>query len=418
MPMNGAGTVTPPAGTYVTAGTTIESAPYNAQVLDACDVMTQHVARDGRKALTGNLPFGGFKATGMANGSAADDAATVAQLQANSVSHASSTGGTVDAITLTFTPTLAALSTGMRIRWTSAGPNTITTPTVNPATLGTKTLVRNGGAALVAGDTGASGYECEAEYNGTNFVLLNPAKAQTTPASTTDALTGTDATKFLTPDALAALWERGTNVASAATISFGEGGYFVVTGNITITDIDFDTDKPGRTAWVRFNSALTLTYNASTLILPGAANIAVAAGDIACFVSEGSDIVRCLVYQRASGRPLLASPYTDYDLGAPSLATTYTQAHGLAAYPSSFNVYLECTTADRSWAVGDRVLFATASTGDLGGGSSSAMTAVMNTTNVVVQTPSTAIYLAAKGTGVSSTAITLASWKIIVRVFA
>lgn len=125
-----------------------------------------------------------------------------------------------------------------------------------------------------------------------------------TAASTTEVLTGTDTTKGVTADALAALWEQGSDVASAGTISLGEGGYFNITGTTTITDIDFATDKAGRKAWVKFAGALTLTHNASTLILPTGANITTAAGDTACFISEGTDAVRCVSYQRASGAAL------------------------------------------------------------------------------------------------------------------
>lgn len=126
-------------------------------------------------------------------------------------------------------------------------------------------------------------------------------------ASTTEALTGTSAAKAVTPDALAALWEQGSDIASAGTISVGEGGYHHVTGTTTITDIDFATDKAGRKVWLKFNGILTLTHHATTLILPTGANIVTAAGDIACFISEGSDNVRCVSYTRASGAALAGS---------------------------------------------------------------------------------------------------------------
>lgn len=119
-------------------------------------------------------------------------------------------------------------------------------------------------------------------------------------ASTTEQLTGTAANKASTPDSVAALWEQGSNIASAATISIGEGGYFHVTGTTTITDIDFDADKAGRLAWLEFEGALTVTHSASTLILPGSANILTAAGDVLLVVSEGSDVVRGLVFMRKS----------------------------------------------------------------------------------------------------------------------
>jgi len=94
--------------------------------------------------------------------------------------------------------------------------------------------------------------------------------------------------------------KQGTDIASAATITPSDGNYFKVTGTTGITDIDFSPDKNGRMVFLEFAGALTLTHS-STLILPGAANIATAAGDVACFVSEGSDVARCLFYTKASG---------------------------------------------------------------------------------------------------------------------
>lgn len=120
-------------------------------------------------------------------------------------------------------------------------------------------------------------------------------------ASTTEQLTGTSAARFATPDSVAALWEKGSDITSAATISIGEGGFFHVTGTTTITDIDFGTDKTGRAAILVFDGALTLTHNATSLILPTGANIVTAAGDCCKVVSEGSDNVRVVWYQRKDG---------------------------------------------------------------------------------------------------------------------
>lgn len=141
----------------------------------------------------------------------------------------------------------------------------------------------------------------EYQYDGAAW---GTASGAFTAATTTEVLTGTNTTKGATPDSVAALWEQGSDVASAGTISLGEGGYFNITGTTTITDIDFATDKAGRKAWVKFAGALTLTHNSSTLILPTGASITTAAGDTACFVSEGSDAVRCVAYQRAAGTAL------------------------------------------------------------------------------------------------------------------
>lgn len=127
-------------------------------------------------------------------------------------------------------------------------------------------------------------------------------------ASTTEILTGTDTAKAATADAIAALWEKGSDVASAGTISLGEGGFFHITGTTAITDVDFATAKNGRWAWVVFDGALTLTHHATTLILPGGANITTAAGDRALFIQDNSDNVYCMAYIKAAGTPVAVVP--------------------------------------------------------------------------------------------------------------
>ena len=155
----------------------------------------------------------------------------------------------------------------------------------------------------------------------------------------TETLTGTEGSKAVTPDGLAALWEKGSNVASAATISLGEGGYFHITGTTGISDIDFATPKDGRCAILVFDGALTLTHGAN-LILPGAANIITAAGDVAFVVQDNGDAVRIVAYLRASGLPLLLS--TDGTMAAnsdalvPSQKAVKTYADGQVGLKQAF----------------------------------------------------------------------------------
>lgn len=111
--------------------------------------------------------------------------------------------------------------------------------------------------------------------------------------------------KAVLNDMMASFLKQGTDVASAALVTLGQGSYFNITGTTTITDIDFSPDFAGRAAWVKFAGILTLTYNATTLILPGAANIVTAAGDSALIVSEGTDVVRILRYNRGNGSVII-----------------------------------------------------------------------------------------------------------------
>ncbi len=128
-------------------------------------------------------------------------------------------------------------------------------------------------------------------------------------ATVSEVLTGTSTAKAVTPDALAGLWQRGTDIASASTLSLpaGGGGVFNVTGTTGVTGIS--SAQGGRCVKLRFAGALTITHNGTSLILPGAANITTVAGDTAEFINEaaadssGSNW-RCFRYSRASGSPL------------------------------------------------------------------------------------------------------------------
>ena len=100
---------------------------------------------------------------------------------------------------------------------------------------------------------------------------------------------------------------KGADIASAATTDIGAAtGEFVdVTGTTTITALG--TIAAGIARTVRFTGALTLTHNATSLILPGSANITTANGDCAIFRSLGSGNWKCIAYQTASGSPVIGS---------------------------------------------------------------------------------------------------------------
>ncbi|GEM_PF-3577182 len=111
---------------------------------------------------------------------------------------------------------------------------------------------------------------------------------------------------------------KGANIASASTIDLGAAtGTFVdVTGTTTITAIASAAAGVERT--VRFTGVLTLTYNATSLVLPTAQNITTAVGDVAVFRSLGSGNWKCVVYTRADGKaPGLANCDNTSDANKP-----------------------------------------------------------------------------------------------------
>lgn len=94
---------------------------------------------------------------------------------------------------------------------------------------------------------------------------------------------------------------KGADIASATTADIGSatGDFVDITGTTTITGLG--TVQAGAQRIVQFDAALTLTHNASSLILPGGANITTAAGDTAKFISLGSGNWVCAWYVRAAG---------------------------------------------------------------------------------------------------------------------
>lgn len=86
-------------------------------------------------------------------------------------------------------------------------------------------------------------------------------------------------------------------IASATTCDLGskDATFLTVSGTTTITGLG--TVSAGIYKVVTFSGALTLTHNATSLILPGAANISTVAGHTAIFLSLGSGNWRCMAYQ-------------------------------------------------------------------------------------------------------------------------
>jgi len=92
------------------------------------------------------------------------------------------------------------------------------------------------------------------------------------------------------------------SIASATTTDLGSvpQGYLTVTGTTAITGFGSSATL-GTSKIIRFAGSLTLTYNATSLILPTAANISTAAGDTALAVSLGGGNWVVVAYQRADG---------------------------------------------------------------------------------------------------------------------
>lgn len=133
----------------------------------------------------------------------------------------------------------------------------------------------------------------------TTIADLSTSEASNSPPGSESI--GTSADNYIR--ALAAILKnenaRGSDITAATTITIPNNGkYFVVTGNTTIAGINNNWN--GRAVWLVFSGTPQLTHSAS-LILPGAANLTMAAGDAVCIANESTGVWRVLAYQKAAG---------------------------------------------------------------------------------------------------------------------
>lgn len=112
-----------------------------------------------------------------------------------------------------------------------------------------------------------------------------------------------DDLQAMIPGAATITW---TDVASSATTDLGAqaSDRIRITGATAITS--FGTIGNGVSKKLRFGGSLVLTHNATSLILPGGANITTAAGDTAEVISLGGGNWVVFNYQKISGLAVVA----------------------------------------------------------------------------------------------------------------
>lgn len=179
---------------------------------------------------------------------------------------------------------------------------------------------------VIAAAAGVEDFAAEAETAADNAAASAVAAAASAAAaasvsalnyaSVAEQLTGTATNRVANPDTIAALWEKGADIASASTINIPAtgGASFTITGTTTITALSQGAAlKTGRRIRLTFSGILTLTHNATSLILPNATNnITTAAGDVCEFecIDSTNNYWRCLHYQRADGQALQSTTAT------------------------------------------------------------------------------------------------------------
>ena len=115
MSRNGSGTYTLPAGNPVVTATTISSTWANNTLTDIATALTGSLAADGQTTATGNLKMGNNRVTGLADGIASTDAASLAQVTSN----VAITGGTINGTSIGVTTAAAGRFSTLEVTSTS-----------------------------------------------------------------------------------------------------------------------------------------------------------------------------------------------------------------------------------------------------------------------------------------------------------
>lgn len=110
-------------------------------------------------------------------------------------------------------------------------------------------------------------------------------------------------------------------IASAATTDLGaaRANMLRLTGSAAIASFGNAPSGTMRRLW--FDGFMSITYNATSMILPGFGSIWTAPGDTATFVSLGGGNWKCLSYTRVGSLPVLPS--------SPALSTAWVNFNGI-----------------------------------------------------------------------------------------
>lgn len=217
--------------------------------------LSNAICKDGQTTITANIPLNSYQLTGVGNGTTAQAAATVSQVQAGAFAWNATAGGTADAINVTVSPTPGSYVAGMTIHTVPASNNT-GTATLNVNGLGVKTI-KVGTANLSAGDILAD-VPAAFIYDGTNFQMHSPSRGSLGNLSLPIPL---------------ASGGTGATTAAAARAALGTlfSNYSELGGNVTVNasyrgaSLLFNA-----TATVTFDTAANLTANFAMAIFAGA----------------------------------------------------------------------------------------------------------------------------------------------------
>ena len=199
------------------------------------------------------------------------------------------------------------------------------------------------------------------------------------------------------------------SAATTLDLTAVAGDFVTINGTATVTTI---TLAQGKEAVLRFTDVCTLTHNGSTLILPGAADYATAAGDVLRFRGLASGVA-CVGMVRTGG-PSRMNRYYEASPQVITSGSAISNTHGLGVAPTLVQGFLVNVTGEAGYTTGQVVQVAFGYQGTNRGAS-----ATINSTAVVVRYGSDAnAFAIPHATTGATTALTNANWNFFIRAWA
>jgi hypothetical protein len=294
MPRNGSGTYQLPSTSFnpAVSGTDIESAAWNTTGADLAAALSGSIAKDGQTTPTANLPMGGFKHTGVANGTARTQYPSIAQIQDGTLIYAAATGSSTTSYTATLSPAVTAYVDGAEYSFKAdVGNASACTLAINSAS--SLSIRKNYDDALVSGDI-VAGQIVVVRFDSTNnrFQMVSPSAASVTGGNGISALTASAntvtgfngssvAAKFPATAFARTVWDDATAASARSTMAAAIKG--AVEGINTQTGLTYTLALTDAGKIVEMNRA-----SANTVTIPPNATIAFDVNAVVDIVQYGA----------------------------------------------------------------------------------------------------------------------------------
>ena len=197
---------------------------------------------------------------------------------------------------------------------------TATTLSVNAGTVTNLQKVGPAGLTALTGGEVVSGQQALVGFDGSSYILYNPANAAIGAATINMVKAFNEA--------------KGASIAAAATTDIwtpADGNLYHITGlGGPITSFGTAPQAGAERTLIFDSTGVVLTYNATSLLLPSLANITTVAGDRAIVRADTTGNMIVVDYVRASGQSVAFAPLPNYS----TIATTSGTVAPFAAIPS------------------------------------------------------------------------------------